>query len=132
MDEASERAANEIERLRERIGRQVEHLRQIGEDLRDLPSDLRDAAHGRIDFADLQYGLDWAVADLRALKRLQAQFAADVELLLPMLLRESRRCRNLDLAWDDVPAALRPAAALVMEAHLDKLELEGKLPELRP
>lgn len=31
-------------------------------------------------------------------------------------------------AWNDVPAELRPAAALVMEAHLQKLEAEGKLP----
>ncbi len=32
-------------------------------------------------------------------------------------------------AWSDVPAELRPAAALVMEAHLQKLEAEGRLPE---
>jgi glyoxylase-like metal-dependent hydrolase (beta-lactamase superfamily II) len=31
-------------------------------------------------------------------------------------------------AWSDVPKALRPAAALVMEAHLQKLEAEGRLP----
>jgi glyoxylase-like metal-dependent hydrolase (beta-lactamase superfamily II) len=31
-------------------------------------------------------------------------------------------------AWSDVPAELRPAAALVMEAHLQKLEKEGLLP----
>ncbi len=31
-------------------------------------------------------------------------------------------------AWEDVPAKLRPAAAMVMQAHLDKLEGEGKLP----
>ncbi|HEX6688427.1 MAG TPA: MBL fold metallo-hydrolase [Solirubrobacterales bacterium] len=31
-------------------------------------------------------------------------------------------------AWDDVPEQLRPAAALVMEAHLQKLETEGLLP----
>jgi glyoxylase-like metal-dependent hydrolase (beta-lactamase superfamily II) len=31
-------------------------------------------------------------------------------------------------AWDDVPEQLRPAAALVMEAHLQKLEAEGRLP----
>lgn len=30
--------------------------------------------------------------------------------------------------WDDVPAAARPAAALVMQAHLEKLEAEGRLP----
>jgi glyoxylase-like metal-dependent hydrolase (beta-lactamase superfamily II) len=34
----------------------------------------------------------------------------------------------LDEAWSDVPAALRPAAALVMRAHLDKLEAEGRMP----
>lgn len=31
--------------------------------------------------------------------------------------------------WSDVPEALRPAARLVMEAHLQKLEAEGRLPE---
>lgn len=31
-------------------------------------------------------------------------------------------------AWSDVPTALRTAAALVMEAHLQKLEAEGLLP----
>jgi glyoxylase-like metal-dependent hydrolase (beta-lactamase superfamily II) len=35
-------------------------------------------------------------------------------------------------AWSDVPAELRGAAALVMEAHLEKLDAEGRLPgELR-
>ncbi|MET0306861.1 MAG: MBL fold metallo-hydrolase [Solirubrobacterales bacterium] len=31
-------------------------------------------------------------------------------------------------AWSDVPTELRPAAALVMEAHLQKLEAEGRAP----
>jgi glyoxylase-like metal-dependent hydrolase (beta-lactamase superfamily II) len=31
-------------------------------------------------------------------------------------------------AWADVPSELRPAAALVMEAHLQKLDAEGLLP----
>jgi glyoxylase-like metal-dependent hydrolase (beta-lactamase superfamily II) len=34
----------------------------------------------------------------------------------------------LDAAWDDVPAELRPAAAMAMEAHLQKLAAEGRLP----
>lgn len=34
----------------------------------------------------------------------------------------------LDAAWSDVPAALRPAAAITLAAHLDKLEEEGRLP----
>jgi glyoxylase-like metal-dependent hydrolase (beta-lactamase superfamily II) len=35
----------------------------------------------------------------------------------------------LDTVWDDVPPVLRPAAALTLAAHLDKLEEEGLLPE---
>jgi glyoxylase-like metal-dependent hydrolase (beta-lactamase superfamily II) len=34
----------------------------------------------------------------------------------------------LGAVWDDAPAVLRPAAALTLEAHLDKLEHEGRLP----
>ena len=30
--------------------------------------------------------------------------------------------------WSDVPEQLLPAANLVMEAHLEKLEAEGRLP----
>lgn len=35
----------------------------------------------------------------------------------------------LDAAWSDVPAELRPAAVLTLEAHLQKLDDEGRLPE---
>ncbi len=35
----------------------------------------------------------------------------------------------LDEAWDDAPEILRPAAAVTLAAHLDKLEEEGRLPE---
>jgi glyoxylase-like metal-dependent hydrolase (beta-lactamase superfamily II) len=38
----------------------------------------------------------------------------------------------LDAGWADVPAALRPAAALTMRAHLRKLAGEGRLPEDLP
>jgi glyoxylase-like metal-dependent hydrolase (beta-lactamase superfamily II) len=34
----------------------------------------------------------------------------------------------LDAVWDDAPAVLRPAAAVTLAAHLDKLEDEGRLP----
>jgi len=34
----------------------------------------------------------------------------------------------LDAAWSDVPEPMRPAAALAMRAHLEKLEAEGRLP----
>jgi glyoxylase-like metal-dependent hydrolase (beta-lactamase superfamily II) len=35
----------------------------------------------------------------------------------------------LDAVWDDAPAILRPAAAVTLAAHLDKLAEEGRLPE---
>lgn len=40
---------------------------------------------------------------------------------------ERSRQALLDAAWGDVPAAMRPAAALAMQAHLEKLEAEGRL-----
>ena len=44
-------------------------------------------------------------------------------------LRRGERSRSalLDEVWDDVPELLRPMAALAMEAHLEKLEAEGRL-----
>lgn len=46
-------------------------------------------------------------------------------------LERGERSREalLDEVWDDAPAEVRPAAALVMQAHLDKLAAEGRLPE---
>jgi glyoxylase-like metal-dependent hydrolase (beta-lactamase superfamily II) len=46
-------------------------------------------------------------------------------------LAEGRRTTDelLDAAWDDAPAALRPAAALTLGAHLEKLRAEGRLPD---
>ena len=35
----------------------------------------------------------------------------------------------LDAAWSDVPTLLRPAAAVTLAAHLDKLAEEGRLPD---
>jgi glyoxylase-like metal-dependent hydrolase (beta-lactamase superfamily II) len=45
-------------------------------------------------------------------------------------LERGERSRKALLAevWDDVPANLRAAAGLVMEAHLEKLEAEGRAP----
>jgi glyoxylase-like metal-dependent hydrolase (beta-lactamase superfamily II) len=38
---------------------------------------------------------------------------------------ERSRARLLEAGWDDVPEQLRPAAALAMQAHLEKLAGEG-------
>ena len=46
---------------------------------------------------------------------------------------ERSRAALLAAVWDDVPPELLPLAAMAMEAHLEKLEGEGRLPaDLRP
>jgi glyoxylase-like metal-dependent hydrolase (beta-lactamase superfamily II) len=50
--------------------------------------------------------------------------------LLAALDGGARRVEELlDAAWDDVPSALRPAAAVTLGAHLEKLRAEGRLPD---
>jgi glyoxylase-like metal-dependent hydrolase (beta-lactamase superfamily II) len=52
------------------------------------------------------------------------------EARLVAALERGERSREalLSEVWDDVPEVLRPAAALAMEAHLEKLDEEGRLP----
>lgn len=54
----------------------------------------------------------------------------DRERRLLEALDEGRRTVDdiLDAAWDDAPEHLRPAAAVTMNAHLEKLDAEGRLP----
>ena len=40
---------------------------------------------------------------------------------------ERSRARLLDVAWFDVPDPMRPAAAIAMQAHLEKLAAEGRI-----
>jgi glyoxylase-like metal-dependent hydrolase (beta-lactamase superfamily II) len=53
------------------------------------------------------------------------------ERLLVQALEAGARSEDdlLRRAWSDAPAALRPAAALTMRAHLEKLAEEGRLPD---
>jgi len=51
------------------------------------------------------------------------------KLLAALERGERSRAKLLDAAWDDVPDEMRPAAAVVMQAHLEKLDAEGRLPD---
>jgi glyoxylase-like metal-dependent hydrolase (beta-lactamase superfamily II) len=55
---------------------------------------------------------------------------AEREERLIAALADGRRSVDalLAAAWSDAPAGLRPAAAVTLAAHLDKLEEEGRLP----
>ena len=55
--------------------------------------------------------------------------ARETGLLEALARGERSRMALLDEVWSDVPEQLRPAANVVMEAHLQKLEAEGRLPD---
>jgi glyoxylase-like metal-dependent hydrolase (beta-lactamase superfamily II) len=50
-------------------------------------------------------------------------------LLEALAAGERSRANLLATVWDDIPMELLPMAAMAMEAHLEKLEAEGRLPE---
>lgn len=55
--------------------------------------------------------------------------ARETGLLEALAGGERSRMNLLDQVWADVPEQLRPAANVVMEAHLQKLDREDRLPE---
>jgi glyoxylase-like metal-dependent hydrolase (beta-lactamase superfamily II) len=59
---------------------------------------------------------------------LEHRLSRERKLLAALERGERSRDRLLDAAWDDVPPELRGAADAVMQAHLEKLESEGRLP----
>ena len=59
---------------------------------------------------------------------LEHREAREIGLLAAIARGERSRMKLLDEVWSDVPEQLRPAANIVMEAHLQKLENEGRLP----
>ena len=87
------------------------------ERLRDLDAALLCPGHG-----------PW-ITDPRAKVEEYIEHKLDRErkLLAALAAGERSRARLLDAAWDDVPPELRGAAAIVMQAHLEKLESEGRL-----
>lgn len=52
----------------------------------------------------------------------------EADLLAALESGERSRERLLDAAWGDVAAEMRPAAAIAMQAHLEKLAHEGRIP----
>ena len=59
-----------------------------------------------------------------------AEHRRERERMLVAALEAGKRSTEdlLDAAWADVPGSMRPAAALAMRAHLEKLDAEGRLP----
>ena len=85
----------------------------------------------RRDLAVLCPGHGPPVTDPHAKLREYLAHRLEREQRLLVALQEGARtvAKMLDAAWADVPQALRPAAAVTLAAHLDKLASEGRLPE---
>ena len=86
--------------------------------LRGLPLDQIAPGHGPI-VEDPHAKIDEYVAH-----------RMDRERRLVLALDDGRRTIDelLEAVWSDAPAVLRPAAAVTLAAHLDKLDDEGRLP----
>jgi glyoxylase-like metal-dependent hydrolase (beta-lactamase superfamily II) len=91
------------------------------ERLRDLDAALLCPGHG-----------PW-ITDPRAKVTEYIEHKLDRERKLVAALDSGERSKEklLDAAWDDVPPELRGAAAVVMEAHLQKLDAEGRLADIQ-
>ena len=94
------------------------YLEGLGK-LRRLPLDVLLPGHGPV-VTEPQAKLDQYVAHrLDRERRLVAALADGVRTVEELL----------DAAWTEVPELLRPAAAVTLAAHLDKLADEGRLPD---
>ena len=91
----------------------MESLSRIG----DLDLDLLAPGHGE------------PISDPAAkiAEYVEHRLARERALLEALASGERSRARLLDAAWADVPEPMRPAAAMAMQAHLEKLEAEGRL-----
>ena len=63
----------------------------------------------------------------RIAEYVEHRLSRERRLLAALERGERSRSALVAEAWDDVPAMMRPAAAIAMQAHLEKLEREGRL-----
>ena len=67
--------------------------------------------------------------DLKLSEYIEHRLARETALVTALAEGKRTNVELLDAVWSDVPAELRPAAALTLAAHLEKLAEEGRLPE---
>jgi glyoxylase-like metal-dependent hydrolase (beta-lactamase superfamily II) len=102
--------------------------RELGGSLEDYLDSLRRLIE--LDLKLLLPGHGPAVKDPHAKLREYLEHRLDRQSRLEAALERGERSRQKLLAevWDDVPAELQGAAAYAMQAHLELLEAQGKLP----
>jgi glyoxylase-like metal-dependent hydrolase (beta-lactamase superfamily II) len=94
-----------------------DYMRSL-ERLRELDLDVLYPGHGP-EIHDPEAKIEWYI---------EHRLMRERRLVAALDRGERSRTALLDEVWDDVPEELRPAAQIAMEAHLEKLEEEGRLP----
>jgi glyoxylase-like metal-dependent hydrolase (beta-lactamase superfamily II) len=109
-------------------GSSIVPTRELGGSLRDYMASLRRLAD--LDLERLYPGHGPAVEDPAAKLAEYLEHREDRQRRLEAALERGERSRAALVAevWDDVPPQLRGAAAVAMQAHLEMLEDEGRLP----
>jgi glyoxylase-like metal-dependent hydrolase (beta-lactamase superfamily II) len=97
-------------------GSLVDYMRSL-ERLGELDVDLLAPGHGPL--------IDDPAAKIA--EYVEHRRARERALLDALATGERSRAALLDAAWADVPEPMRPAAAMAMQAHLEKLEASGRL-----
>jgi glyoxylase-like metal-dependent hydrolase (beta-lactamase superfamily II) len=100
----------------------------LGGSLPDYMASLRRVAELDVDLLCPGHGPWITEPGARAADYIEHRLERERRLVAALAAGERSRTRLLDEVWDDVPDVLRPAAAFAMQAHLEKLEAEGRLP----
>lgn len=103
--------------------------REMGGSLRDYMRSLERLRE--LDLAVLYPGHGQEIQDPKAKidEYIEHRMMRERKLVAALERGERSRSALVDEVWDDVPHELRGAAAVAMQAHLEKLEAEGRLPE---
>lgn len=102
--------------------------REGGGSLRDYMSSLRRLEALGLELLHPGHGPEIADPASKIAEYLAHRQEREDKLLAAIAAGERDRDRLLDAAWDDVAPELRGMAAMAMQAHLEKLDDEGRLP----
>ena len=99
-----------------------------GGSLVDYMGSLRRVAELDVDLLAPGHGPPITDPAAKVAEYIEHRLDRERRLVVALASGERSRSRLLAVVWDEVPGPLRPAAAIAMEAHLEKLAAEGRLP----
>jgi glyoxylase-like metal-dependent hydrolase (beta-lactamase superfamily II) len=111
------------------IGSTIVPPRENGGSLADYMASLRKVAALDLQVLHPGHGPDISDPAAKIADYIAHRQEREDKLIAALEAGERSRTALLNRVWDDVPAQLRGAAGVAMQAHLEKLEDEGRLPE---